>query len=131
MMSGYQKCKCVDRNTSAVRVKHMTVLAFEKSRRRVAQAANYIAGGVNSNYRLGISPTPPVIDRAEGAYVYDIDNNRLIDYYLGMGPMILGHSPEQVVAQVEAQLRRGILYAGQSEIEYEAAKLVCQMVPCA
>ena len=104
---------------------------FNISRQLLAEAAKQQPGGVNSNYRLGISPTPLVFDRAEGPYLYDVDDNRLIDYYLGMGPMILGHSPELVIAAVEEQLRRGILFAGQSEVEYAATRLVCQMVPCA
>jgi glutamate-1-semialdehyde 2,1-aminomutase len=105
--------------------------SFETSRQRIAAATQYLPGGVSSNYRLGISPTPLVFDRAEGAYVIDVDGNRLLDYYLGMGPMILGHSPAAVIAAVEAQLHRGILFAGQSEVEYAAARLVCDMVPCA
>ena len=56
-----------------------------------------MAGGVNSNFRLGISPTPLVFERGEGPYLYDVDGNRLIDYYLGMGPMILGHRPQALV----------------------------------
>ena len=104
---------------------------FTKSRQMLSEAAKHLPGGVNSNYRLGISPTPLVFERAEGPFLYDVDGNRLIDYYLGMGPMILGHSPEPVIAAVKEQLQRGILFAGQSEIEYEAARLVCQMVPCA
>jgi glutamate-1-semialdehyde 2,1-aminomutase len=105
--------------------------SFDRSRQLVSDAGTYLPGGVNSNYRLGISPTPLVFERAEGPYLYDVDGNRLIDYYLGMGPMILGHSPAPVIAAVTEQLQRGILFAGQSEIEYEAARLVCQMVPCA
>jgi glutamate-1-semialdehyde 2,1-aminomutase len=105
--------------------------SFTKSRQLLADAAQYLPGGVNSNYRLGISPTPLVFDRGEGPYLYDVDGNRLIDYYLGMGPMILGHNPAPVLAAVAEQLKRGILYAGQSEIEYAVARLVCQMVPCA
>src|ERR1700712_4674897 len=104
---------------------------FEKSRQRVAEAAQYLAGGVSSNYRLGISPTPLVFERGDGPYLYDIDGNQLIDYYLGMGPMILGHKPAAVVSAIEEQIQRGILYAGQTELEYEAARLVCQLVPCA
>jgi glutamate-1-semialdehyde 2,1-aminomutase len=104
---------------------------FDKSRQLLSEAAKQMPGGVSSNYRLGISPTPLVFDRATGPYLYDVDGNRLIDYYLGMGPMILGHSPEVVIGAVAEQLRRGILYAGQSEIEYAAARLVCQLVPCA
>ena len=57
---------------------------------------DFLPGGVSSNYRLGISPTPLVFDHAEGPYLFDVDGNQLIDYYLGMGPMILGHSPQVV-----------------------------------
>ena len=105
--------------------------SFEKSKQQIAAAAQYLPGGVNSNFRLGMSPTPLVFDRGEGPYLYDVDGNRLIDYYLGMGPLILGHSPEPVLSAVQEQLKSGILYAGQSEIEVEAARLVCEMVPCA
>jgi len=104
---------------------------FEKSRKRIAEAAKYLPGGVNSNYRAGVSPTPLVFERAEGPYLYDIDGNQLIDYYLGLGPIILGHKPEPVIRAVEKQLQQGILYAGQSEIEFKAAELLCQIVPCA
>jgi glutamate-1-semialdehyde 2,1-aminomutase len=105
--------------------------SFTTSRQLLAEAAQQLPGGVNSNYRLGISPTPLVFDHAEGALLYDVDGNRLIDYYLGMGPMILGHSPAPVIAAVAEQLQRGILFAGQSEVEYAATRLVCQMAPCA
>jgi len=104
---------------------------FEGSRQLIAEASQSLPGGVNSNYRLGIAPTPLVFERGEGPYLYDADGNRLIDYYLGMGPMILGHNPAPVLEAVEKQLGSGILYAGQSRIEQEAAKLVCEMVPCA
>ncbi|MBN8892437.1 MAG: aspartate aminotransferase family protein [Rhodospirillales bacterium] len=106
-------------------------LHFDESRRRIAEAAAYLAGGVSSNFRLGISPTPLVIERGDGAHLIDADGNRLIDYYLGMGPMILGHTPADVIAAVQRQLPNGILYGGQSALEAEAARLVCEMVPCA
>ena len=69
-------------------------LTFEESARQIRENAQWIAGGVNSNFRLNIAPTPLMFERAEGPYLYDVDGNRLVDYYLGMGPMILGHSPE-------------------------------------
>src|SRR5260370_22255232 len=106
-------------------------LTFDESKRRMEEAARWIAGGINSNFRAGISPTPLVVERGEGPYLFDADGNRLIDYYLGMGPMILGHSPAAVKAAVAAQLERGLLFAAQSEIEIEAARLVCALVPCA
>ena len=104
---------------------------FDQSKKRLANFAKYLPGGVNSNFRMGISPTPLVFEKAEGPYLYDVDGNRLIDYYLGMGPMILGHNPAPVLEAVAAQLKHGILYAGQSEIEFEAARLFCEIVPCA
>ena len=104
---------------------------FDQSKKRLANFAKYLPGGVNSNFRMGISPTPLVFERAEGPYLYDVDGNRLIDYYLGMGPMLLGHNPEPVLKAVAEQLKYGILYAGQSEIEFEAARLFCEIVPCA
>ena len=104
---------------------------FETSKQLIAEASQQLPGGVNSNYRLGIAPTPLVFERGAGPYLYDADGNRLIDYYLGMGPMILGHNPAPVLDAVQEQLSSGILYAGQSRIEQEAARLVCGMVPCA
>lgn len=104
---------------------------FNGSAERIRQASRFLPGGVSSNFRLGISPTPLVFDHADGPFLYDIDGNRLIDYYLGMGPMILGHRPEAVVEAVRAQLERGILFGGQSEVEFEAAELVCGMLPSA
>jgi glutamate-1-semialdehyde 2,1-aminomutase len=104
---------------------------FERSRDLVARNAQWIAGGVSSNFRLGMAPTPLVFDRAEGPWLFDADGNRLIDYYLGMGPMILGHSPQGVRDAVHRQVDIGILFGGQSEIEARAARMICEMVPCA
>ena len=61
-------------------------LRFERSRQHIFEGSEVLAGGVSSNFRLGISPTPLVFDHADGPYLVDIDGNRLIDYYLGMGP---------------------------------------------
>ena len=109
----------------------MASASFDHSRDRIAAARRYMPGGVSSHFRYGVSPTPLVFERADGVYLHDIDGNRLIDYYLALGPMILGHTPADVVAATKAQLDRGILYGGQSELEFAAAKLVCEMVPCA
>jgi glutamate-1-semialdehyde 2,1-aminomutase len=106
-------------------------LSFDTSVQRMKDNARWMAGGVNSNFRLNIQPTPLVIEKGEGPYLTDADGNRLIDYYLGMGPMILGHSPRPLIDAVKAQLDKGILFAGQTAVEAEAARLVCEMVPCA
>ena len=107
----------------------ITMKSFEKSKRLIAEAARYLPGGVNSNFRLGMLPL--VLERGEGPYLYDVDGNRLIDYYLGMGPMILGHNPQAVLAAVRERLDSGVLFAGQTKVEQAAARLVCEMVPCA
>ncbi len=106
-------------------------LSFQRSADRIREASRFLAGGVSSNFRLGISPTPLVFERADGPFLTDIDGNRLIDYYLGMGPMILGHRPAAVVEAVRRQVERGILFGGQSEVEFEAAELICGLLPSA
>ena len=107
------------------------LLSFDKSAETIRTNSQWIAGGVNSNFRLNIAPTPLVFERGEGPYLFDVDGNKLIDYYLGMGPMILGHKPKALVDAVKSQIDSGILFAGQTAIEAEAARLVCQMVPSA
>ncbi|MGE7470234.1 aspartate aminotransferase family protein [Bosea sp. NPDC003192] len=106
-------------------------LRFEESARQIAHNARFIAGGVNSNFRLGMAPGPLVFERGEGAYLIDVDGNRIIDYYCGMGATVLGHTPQPVLEAVRKQAEKGILFAGQAPIEYEAAKLICERVPSA
>jgi glutamate-1-semialdehyde 2,1-aminomutase len=106
-------------------------LSFDRSASLVAEAANTIAGGVNSNFRIGMAGGPLVFKRGEGPYLLDANSNWLIDYYCGMGAMILGHSPKGVQQAVKEQVDKGILYAGQSEIEFEAARILCERIPCA
>jgi glutamate-1-semialdehyde 2,1-aminomutase len=104
---------------------------FDKSKSAMAPGANKLAGGVSSNFRAGVVPVALVIDRGEGAELIDIDGNRLIDYYMAMGPIILGHNPPKVIEAVKRQLDKGIIFASQVDVEFEAAELVCQLVPCA
>jgi len=106
-------------------------LSFDRSAALIADAANTIAGGVNSNFRIGMAGGPLVFKRGDGPYLIDADDNRLIDYYCGMGAMILGHTPKAVAQAVKDQVDKGILYAGQSEIEFEAAKILCERIPSA
>jgi glutamate-1-semialdehyde 2,1-aminomutase len=106
-------------------------LSFDRSAALIADAANTIAGGVNSNFRIGMAGGPLVFARGDGPYLIDADGNRLIDYYCGMGAMILGHTPKAVAQAVKDQVDKGILYAGQSEIEFEAARILCERIPSA
>ncbi|MFN3822502.1 MAG: aspartate aminotransferase family protein [Pseudorhodobacter sp.] len=109
----------------------MSPMTFSRSEERVRDASAVMPGGVSSNFRMGVLPTPLVFERGDGACLFDIDGNRLIDYYLALGPMILGHTPKDVIAAAHRQLDRGLLYGGQSEMEYDAARRISRMVPCA
>ena len=94
-------------------------------------AREVISGGVNSNVRLWEKPHPLFLESGEGPYLFDVDGNRLIDYVMGQGPMLLGHRPSFIIKAVEEQLRRGILYGAQHRLEIEVAQLVTEMVPSA
>ena len=107
------------------------VRTFEASRRMRERAAEALPGGITSDPRATQQPWPLWFTGGRGAYLFDLDGNRLIDYALGNGPMLLGHSPRPVLDAVRRQLRRGLLYAAQSELEAEVAELLVEHVPCA
>ena len=104
---------------------------FDKSKAAWEAGSSYVAGGVNSGYRTGLRPHPLVFQKTYDAHLVDLDGNDFIDYFLGMGPMILGHSPKEVVAAATKQLTESLLVAGQTPLEYEAAQLITEMVPAA
>ncbi len=106
-------------------------MKFDKSKAAWEAGSAYVAGGVNSGYRTGLRPHPLVFHKAYDAHLVDLDGNDFIDYFAGMGPMILGHSPKEVIAAASAQLQQSILVAGQTPLEYEAARLIQELVPSA
>jgi len=106
-------------------------MTFDKSKAAWEAGSAYVAGGVNSGYRTGLRPHPLVFQKAYDAHLVDLDGNDYIDYFAGMGPMILGHSPKEVIAAASAQLQQSILVAGQTPLEYEAARIITELVPSA
>lgn len=88
-------------------------------------------GGVNSPARAfgGVGGEPIVIDRAEGAYLWDLDGNRYIDLIGSWGPMILGHGHPAVVEAVERALHRGTSFGAPTVAENRLAELVVEAVP--
>jgi glutamate-1-semialdehyde 2,1-aminomutase len=102
---------------------------FDETKRLMAEGAQWLPGGASSDYRLGSSAL--VLDRGDGALLFDVDGNRLIDYYLGAGPIILGHNPPAVVEAVMRQVGRGVQLGGETVEEYTASRLVTEIVPCA
>ena len=104
---------------------------FSGSQKTVQEGAAYVAGGVNSGYRVGARPHPLVFTSAHGCTLVDVDGNALTDYVLGMGPMMLGHNPAPVIEAAKAQLDVSLLIAGQTQLEYAAARLITELVPSA
>src|SRR5262245_16257121 len=103
------------------------------SERLDAAARAHFPGGVNSPVRAfrAVGGVPRFIASAKGAYLADADGNRLLDYVLGWGPMLLGHGHPKVVEAVERQARQGFLFGTSSALEMELAERVRRFVPVA
>ncbi len=103
----------------------------EKSLAHFARACRSIPGGVNSPARAfgAVGGEPPIIDRGEGAHLYDIDGNRYIDYVGSWGPHILGHRHPAVMAAIENALAHGTSFGAPTELETELAEMVIDAVP--
>ncbi len=95
------------------------------------QAQTVIPGGVNSPVRAfkGVGGTPVFIDRAKGAYIWDTDNKRYIDYVGSWGPMILGHAHPDVIKAVKDSAEKGLSFGAPTAIETEMAERICQIMP--
>lgn len=76
-------------------------------------------------------PFPPCIVRGEGARVWDVDGNSYVDYSMGYGPLLLGHSPKEVFEAVHKQLEMGIGYGRSHRAQTELAESICRTVPSA
>jgi glutamate-1-semialdehyde 2,1-aminomutase len=85
--------------------------------------------GANSNFRYWGNGMTPYVQKAKGAYLWDVDGKKYIDYRMAFGPIILGHSFDEVDAKVIEQIKEGVLYAMTGELEVEVAELITQMVP--
>src|SRR5690554_3620766 len=97
---------------------------LEKSQQLLQRATKSIPGGVNSPVRAfkSVGGTPPFIERAEGAYLFDADGNRYIDYVLTWGPAIIGHAHPEVVEACQAAMARGSSFGAPTELEIELAE---------
>jgi len=74
---------------------------------------------------------PIFVDRGKGAYIWDLDGNRYIDYPLALGPVILGYSYEEINSAVKKQIDKGILFSFSNPLEIELAELLCDCIPSA
>jgi glutamate-1-semialdehyde 2,1-aminomutase len=99
-------------------------IAFER-------AKSLIPGGVNSPARAfgGVGGEPIFFSRGEGAYLFDLDGNRYIDYVGSWGPLILGHAHPQIVAALSEAAARGTSFGAPTEAESELCQLIVEAVP--
>ncbi|WP_277632651.1 glutamate-1-semialdehyde 2,1-aminomutase [Avrilella dinanensis] len=106
-------------------------MIYQRSSELFVETQNYIPGGVNSPVRAfkSVGGTPIFVKEAKGAYLYDEDGRRYIDYINSWGPMLLGHAYPPVVDAVIEKTKKGTSFGTPTEIETEIAKLAVSMVP--
>jgi len=106
-------------------------MLYKRSSELFVEALKYIPGGVNSPVRAfkSVGGTPIFIKKANGAYLFDEDDKRYIDYINSWGPMILGHAYQPVIDAVIEKTKLGTSFGTPTEIETEIAKLAVSMVP--
>ncbi|WP_289644962.1 glutamate-1-semialdehyde 2,1-aminomutase [Maribacter aestuarii] len=106
-------------------------MIYKRSSALFAEAKQFIPGGVNSPVRAfkAVGGDPIFVKEAKGAYLYDEDGNKLIDYISSWGPLILGHAYEPVINAVIDKAKKGTSFGMPTEIETQLAKLAVSMVP--
>lgn len=104
---------------------------YDKSISLFQRAQQSIPGGVNSPVRAfkSVGGTPIFMEKAKGAYLYDADGNRYIDYIASWGPMILGHAYEPVVKAIQEKALLSTSYGAPTQLEIEMAELIKSMAP--
>ncbi len=108
---------------------------LEESEKWLRRSARRVPGCAQTFSKAPISfvqgVAPAFLERAKGAYVWDVDGNRYIDCILGLGPAILGHSDDAVNEAVRRQIERGVAFSLPHPVEVELAELLCETIPCA
>ena len=107
------------------------MMQYKRSSTLFKSAQAFIPGGVNSPVRAfkAVGGTPVFVERAKGAYLYDVDGNKLIDYISSWGPMILGHAYDPVINAVKSRADLGTSFGMPTALETQIAELVIGMVP--
>ena len=109
----------------------MNTTRFANSRALFEQSERVIPGGVNSPVRAfrSVGGTPVFFKKANGAYLWDVDGNRYIDYVGSWGPAILGHAHPDVIAAVQAKAVDGLSFGAPTEAELQIAEMLCRLLP--
>ena len=104
---------------------------YTKSIELFDRAQNSIPGGVNSPVRAfkSVGGKPVFIKKAKGAYLYDVDGNKYIDFINSWGPMILGHASEPVLEAIKNEVQNSLSFGAPTELEIKMAELIKNMAP--
>lgn len=106
-------------------------MKFDKSMELHKKSSLSLAGGVSSHHRRGELPVPLFFSHGKGSRLYDVDGNEFVDYFMGNGAAIFGHSPDFLLDSVRGVLERGQMFAGQHDLEIRVAELIAESVPSA
>ncbi len=111
-------------NINAIRRENISKKLFDS-------AQKYIPGGVNSPVRAfkAVGGTPVFFEKAKGAYLFDADGNRYIDYIMSWGPMLLGHGNKIVTDAIKEQIDKALTFGAPTELELQLAQKLCSIVP--
>jgi len=104
------------------------VARTKKSRAHFNEAKKVLPAGVESNVKF-FEPYPFYVKRAKGAYIFDLDGNKIIDYALGYGPMILGHNHPAVIQAAKDQIDKGTLYGASHDLSINYIKMIQKAMP--
>ncbi|WP_129728518.1 MULTISPECIES: glutamate-1-semialdehyde 2,1-aminomutase [Bacillaceae] len=105
---------------------------FTQSEQLHTEALQHIVGGVNSpsrSYKAVGGGAPVVMKRAKGAYFWDVDNNKYIDYLAAYGPIITGHAHPHITKAIQAAAENGVLYGTPTVLEIQFAKMLKEAIP--
>jgi glutamate-1-semialdehyde 2,1-aminomutase len=104
---------------------------FSQSKSLFERAQKSIPGGVNSPVRAfkSVGGTPVFMQKAKGAYLYDADGNRFIDYIASWGPMLLGHAHEPIVQAIQEYAAYSTSFGAPTELEIKMAERIQSMAP--
>lgn len=115
----------------------MSAINLERSMELYREAQAVLPAGVSSNARVWRAVCPTYmpcsifVSRAKGSHLWDVDGNEYIDYRMGFGPVLLGHSDPRIHDAVHKVDENGLIYALSHELEIRVAKRIVSMVPCA
>lgn len=101
------------------------------SKAQFAKAEKFLPAGVNSPVRAfkSVGGVPPFIQKGNGAYIWDIDDNKYIDFVLSYGPLITGHSDEKVIKALKRQSELGFSYGAPTKLEVKMAQTLNKLIP--